>query len=123
MGVANYTTSFKWYSGKKQQLLEINDKIMYDVARQTLDRTYQTIPLAKSVNSGRLRTSSISGGVKGSNGNYYIGSYTSYAKYVWVMGDNTNWSTAGTNGEWYARVWRKQGKIIVQNAIERNKLK
>lgn len=123
MSYANCTTSVKWYPGKKQQLLQYSDKILYSVARLTLDASYQTIPLAKYVNSGRLRLSSMQGGVKGSNNNYYIGSYTSYAKYVWVMGDNTNWSTPGTNGKWYARVWKKQGKALLKTAIERNKLK
>jgi hypothetical protein len=123
MAVANATCSIKWYGGKKQQVLQVSDKILYDIARRTLDMTYQTIPLANYVGSGKLRTSSMGGSVKGEKLNYYIGSYTSYAKYVWNMGDSTNWSTAGTNGQWYAKTWQKQAHTIVANAIERNKLK
>ena len=110
---------FSWNHGAQKKILNNGNLITYAVARQTLDKAFPFIPLKTDT----MRKTSINAGVRGSNGDYYIGSYTSYAKYVWVMGDNTNWSTAGTNGEWYARVWRKQGKMIIQNAIERNKLK
>lgn len=123
MAFASATCSIKWYSGKKEQVLQVGDKILKDVARRTLDMSYQTIPLANYVNSGKLRSSSMSGGVQGEKLNYYIGSYTSYAKYVWNMGDNTNWSTAGTSGQWYAKTWKKHGNTIVAGAIERNRLK
>jgi len=39
------------------------------------------------------------------------------------MGAGTNWSTPGTYGKWYEEVWKKQGKQITTQAIERNKLK
>lgn len=121
--MSNGKVKVSWKKGAKEKLLTRGDVITKDVARQTLDRTYPTIPLAKTVNSGRLRLSSMSGGVKGSDGNYYIGSYTSYAKYVWVMGSGTNWSTPGTNGKWYAITWLKEGTSILKNSIERNWLK
>ncbi len=119
----NTTTTFKWYSGAKNKILDIGAVITEDIAMETLNRTYSSIPLAKTVNSGRLRLSSVSGGVREDSKGFYIGSYTSYAKYVWNMGENTNWSTPGTTGKWYQKVWKKEGNSILSSAIGRNKLK
>lgn len=99
---------------------------MYAIAKMTLDTTYPHIPLSHNVNNGRLRMSSIAYGVKGSNGDYSIGSGNSrvnYAKYVWNMGSGTHWSTPGTYGKWYEEIWKKQGKTIANQCIEGNKLK
>lgn len=94
----------------------IPDRVIYTVARMTLDQTRSDgiIPRRK----GTLRTSSMAGGVRGSNGNYYIGSYTSYAKYVWKMHD-VNWTTPGTDGQWYARTIQRHGQTIINNAINK----
>jgi hypothetical protein len=101
------------------KLKDFPNKLIYRVARQTLDLSYIHIPLSKNVNNGRLRSSSMAYGIK-QNGHlhYSIGSQISYAKYVWVM-DNatTNWSTAGTGSEWYYNQFKKKGMSIVQNAI------
>lgn len=94
-------------------LQKIPDRVMYKVARQTLDLSYSTIPRRK----GKLRTSSMSAGVKGSNGDYYIGSYTSYAKYVWDMPSWTNWTTPGTNNKWFSRTLQRHSYTIMRNAI------
>jgi hypothetical protein len=102
--------NIKIMSGLKQ----LPDKVMYSVARQTLDLAYSTIPRRK----GKLRSSSMSGGVKGSNGNYYIGSYTSYASSVWKM-ENVNWTTPGTNNKWFARTIQRHGYTIMKNAIDK----
>lgn len=112
----------KWYPNKKEDVLEVSDKIMYTVARMTLDNSYTSIPLSNKKGRGKLRQSSTSAGVRGSEGNYYIGSYTDYAKYVWDM-ENVNWTTPNTNGKWYERNWKRNGKAYMNNAIERNKLK
>lgn len=122
MAYANSSVSVNWYPGQKQKLLELPDKIMFNVARQTLDISYTSIPLSTKKNAGKLRQSSTSSGVRGSDGDYYIGSYTNYAKYVWNMGANTKWSTPGTNGKWYEEIWQKKGKQIIKSAIERNKI-
>lgn len=111
----------KWNPGAKDKLIkDVPDKTMYLIASMTLDMSYPTIPMGAT---GHLRGTSKSAGVRGSNANYYIGSYTDYAKYVWNMPDNTKWTTPGTNAEWYKRYWQKNGKTIVTTAIERNKLK
>lgn len=113
--------AINWYPGAKQELLKnMPDRIVYQIASMTLDMSFPTIPMGKT---GNLRKTSKSAGVRGSNGNYYIGSYTNYAKYVWVMPESTHWSTPGTNGEWYKKYWKKHGKSIVKMAIERSKTK
>ena len=94
------------------------DRIMYEIASETLKATELGIPLR----TGKMRTSSMNSGVKGSNKKYYIGSYTSYAKYVWKMDENVNWTTPGTNNRWFERTWKNAGERITKYVIERNKL-
>lgn len=107
----------------EKNIHNFKDKVIYSVARQTLDMSYNTIPLSNNVNSGRLRSSSLAYGVQGGNGVYTIGSTTSYAAYVWKMNnDTTNWTTAGTGSEWYTRYFKTHGNSIVAQAIEENRL-
>ena len=115
----------KWSPGAQNKLLNVYpDTIVYQVARMTLDMSYTTIPLSNRKNAGQLRRTSMAAGVRGSNKNYYIGSYTDYAKYVWVMPDeSTHWSTPETHSKWYKRYWEKTGKNIINTVVERNKLK
>ena len=108
-----------WNLKAKKELLEAPNKITYGIARQTLDRAYTIIPK----DTGRMRQTSTSAGVRGTDGNYYIGSYNSYALRVWKMPNSTNWSEPGTNNKWYKRTWKKYGKTIQQNVVERYKLK
>lgn len=111
----------KWYPGVKEKLLNTYpDKIIYEVASMTLDMAYTTIPLGKTSN---LRKTSKSEGVRGQKKDYYIGSYTNYAKYVWDLPDNTKWTTPGTTNKWYEKYYKENGKVILESAIERNKLK
>lgn len=102
-----------------QILKNFPDKVIKQIARQTLDQSYQTIPRDR----GNLRTSSKAYGVKGGNGDYTIGSTTSYAKYVWNMNPNSNWTTPGTTSQWYINYFKKKGKSIVANAVNTNLLK
>lgn len=112
-----------WYPGKKKEVLEASDKIMYTIARQTLDRTFPHIPMSRRKGVVHMRQTSMAAGVRGSNGDYYIGSYTNYAKYVWVMPKSTHWSEPNTFGKWYETNWKKKGKSIVENVIKENELK
>ena len=109
---------FNWTPGAQKKILNAGNVITYAVARQTLDRTFPHIPKL----TGKMRKTSMAAGVRGQNGNYYIGSYTNYAKYVWKMGANTKWSTPNTFGKWYDEVYRKQYNNINKQAVERNKL-
>lgn len=102
----------------QKNLDQHSDSIIYEVAKETLAQSRKTIPMR----TGNMRRSSINSGVKGSNGNYYIGSYTSYAKYVWNFPDDTHWTTPGTNNKWYDRIWRTRGELITKNIVGRKKL-
>lgn len=112
----------QWNHKALNGLKEIPDEILYAVARQTLDMSVNIIP--KSVgqkSSGKLRRTSVFGGVRGGHLDYYVGSYTSYAKYVWKMNDSTtNWSTPNTHSQWYARTLKTSGKTILDNAINKS---
>jgi hypothetical protein len=121
----NVEFKVNWNANAQKKLEEYPDKVVYTVARITLDKAYPTIPLSKDIGSGNLRRTSASAGVRGSNGNYYIGSYTSYAMAVYTMEERhkVNWSTPGTGGKWYERLYKKEGKAILNTAIERNELK
>lgn len=99
------------------KLVERADRIIYGVANETLKQSETTIPLR----TGAMRQSSMNAGVKGSNLDYYIGSYTNYASRVWNFPDDTNWTTPGTNNRWYERIWDEKGQLILKNIVERNK--
>lgn len=109
----------KWYPGTQQKLLNAPNVITYTIARQTLDRTYPHIPK----DTGKMRATSMSAGVRGSFGKYHIGSYTRYAKRVWFLPKTTNWSEPGSFGKWYQEIWKKQKKNIIASSVERNKMK
>lgn len=102
-------------------LSTIPDKVMFAIARQTLDMSIPIIPKSNEVNhSGTLRTSSGRGesGVHRDGEGYYIGSFTDYASYVYTMDDNTtNWTTPGTHSQWFGRTIRENGKVILENAV------
>lgn len=111
---------FKWNPKVKMGLRRIPNDILYTIAKQTLDMSEPLIPMSNMKNhSGTLRRSGFSRGVRGGNGDYYIGSYTKYAKYVWNM-ENVNWTTPGTNNKWYARTLKRYSKTIIDNAISQN---
>lgn len=101
-----------------KNLTQTEDRMIFAIASDTLRESETTIPMR----TGRMRKSSIQAGVKGSNKDYYIGSYTKYASHVWNFPDDTHWTTPGTNNRWYERVWKEKGTLIQKNAVERNKL-
>lgn len=102
-------------------LKRIPDDILYTIAKETLDYSQPIIPMSKMKNhAGTLRRATSSGGVKGGNGDYYIGSYTNYAKYVWKMPSSTNWTTPGTNNKWFARTLKEKGSVITNSAINKS---
>ena len=91
----NDTVILKWAPGVEDRLTkDIPDNIVHEVATATLSLVTPTIP----ERTGKMKRSTTAGGVRGGNGEYYIGSYTDYAKYVYVMDNNkTHWTTPGTN--------------------------
>lgn len=114
----NVEVKFKLKPKLVEKLNETCDRMIYTIADETLKQSKSVIPYR----TGKMYNSSISAGVKGSNLNYYIGSYTDYAEHVWNFPDNTHWTTPGTNNRWFERVWKEKEKLITLNAIERNKL-
>ena len=111
--------NFHWYAKAKKELEERPNLITYAIARQTLDLSFPHIPKDRGI----MRQTSTSAGVRGTDGNYYIGSYTKYALKVWKMPDNTNWSEPNTFGRWYEKIWKRLGDNITKNIVERYKLK
>ena len=110
----------RWSPKAKSGLKNIPNDILYTIAKQTLDMSVPMIPMSKiKGHAGTLRRSSISGGVRGGKGDYYIGSYTKYAKRVWNM-ENVNWTTPGTNNKWYARTLKKHSSTIINNSINQS---
>ena len=110
------TIQFKPNEKTMQGLKRIPDVALYTIAREVLDMSLTTIPKE----TGKMRFSSMSAGVRGSHGDYYIGSYTDYASYVWNMNDNaTNWSEPGTHSQWYIRTIKEKGTVIVNDAVNR----
>lgn len=110
------SAEFKWNPHTQRGLKQIPSTILYTIARQTLDISYPIIPK----DTGKMRTSSMAAGVRSSNPNeYYIGSYTRYASYVWDM-TNVHWTTPGTNNKWYARTLKKHGQSIIDTAINQS---
>lgn len=101
-------------------LKRIPDDILYSMAKQTLDLSQPMIPMSKTKDhAGTLRRSTASGGVRGGNGDFYIGSYTNYASSVWKM-ENVNWTTPGTNNKWFARTLKRYNATIINNAINQS---
>ena len=114
----DYNITIKLNSKLTGNMAEVCDKIIYTIASETLRESESVIPYR----TGKMHDSSINAGVKGSNMNYYIGSYTGYAWKVWNYPETTNWTTPGTNSRWYSRVWEEKGDLITRNAVGRNKL-
>lgn len=110
-----------WNPKVMKGLTIIPDDILYTIAKQTLDLSQPLIPKSNTPNhSGTLRRATASGGVRGGNGDFYIGSYTSYASHVWGMPESTNWTTPGTNNKWFARTLKQHNAVIVNNAINQS---
>lgn len=100
-------------------LKRVPDIALYTIAREVLDRSYDIIPK----DTGDMRTSSMergTKGVQGGNGDYFIGSYTDYASYVWNMNDRTtHWTEPNTHSQWFLRTIKEKGTVIVDDALTR----
>lgn len=106
----------EWNKKTLNALHKAPDVILYKIASQVLDKSYPMIPK----DTHTMARASKAGGVRGSNGDYYIGSYTRYASHVWVMPDSTNWTTPGTNNKWFSRTLKTYGKTILDSAVNKS---
>lgn len=126
------SASFEWNDKTKKLLKEAPEKMLRQIARQTLDYTGSTKVVANSSGaryklppghrSGETEQSMYSQGVQGDYENgFYIGNFTSYASYVYVK-ENVNWTNPNTKTKWFEFTWEKYGKGITDNAVKVNKI-
>lgn len=116
----NYEVVINLNTKLGKELINTSDKMIYTIARTTLDLTAPIIPF----NTGKLRSSSYAYGVKPIDNGYEIGSNTYYASDVWNLNaDETNWTTPGTTSKWYATEWNRKRNNIVSQSISKWRLK
>lgn len=114
------SATFKWNEKTKIMLQEAPEKILRQVARQTLDYTGSNKVTA--YNTGKTEQSMYSHGVQGDyNTGLYIGNFTDYASIVYVK-NNVTWTNPNTKTKWFEYIWEKYGKGIIENACKVNKL-
>lgn len=108
----------EWNTKTYENLKKLPDETLFAMAKQTLDLTVskEFIPM----DTHRMKNSSVAGGVRGSNGDYYIGSYTSYASSVWRMPqDTTNWTNDKSKSQWFAYTLNRYKQTIIDTAINK----
>jgi len=102
-----------------EQLKKWQDKVVYSLARATLDFTNSSHYFP--YRSGELNKSSMARGVipigQSTYGLGYQGS-TTYAPRVWQMGSNTNWTNPSTLPQWYISTFEKHKTELLQLAIK-----
>lgn len=114
------SATFKWNEKTKIMLQEAPEKILRQVARQTLDYTGSNKVTA--YNTGKTEQSMYSHGVQGDyNTGLYIGNFTDYASYVYPK-TNVTWTNPNTKTKWFEYIWEKYGKGILENACKVNKI-
>lgn len=107
----------------KDKVKTFEDKVVYEIARETLDRTAGFFPRL----TGDLEIGSYAMGVVGSNKEYGIGSEARnsrgeyYAKYVWKYPQNTNWTNPATLAQWYTTVFGNHAEQITNSAITKTR--
>lgn len=100
----------------KKQFDEFQDKVIYNVARITLDRSSPTIPWL----TGHMYGDLYARGVQGGNKVYTLGvEQTEYAIYVWNMGQNTNWTNKASKPKWFLAEFDTYKEIIIEQAVRR----
>lgn len=115
----NYSVEVQLNKKTENGLKRLPGKVMYEMARITLDMSERHIPKSALVrHAGTLQRASMSNGVRGQDGDYYLMSSTNYANRVWNLPDNsTNWTTPGTHSKWWDWTLKTYKKQIEDNAI------
>ena len=85
-----------WNENTKRLLTQAPDKMMYAIARRTLDEVGSS--KITPYDTGRMERSMYSSGVKKDGQGYYIGNFTDYASIVYSMGNSTSWSSSTKQG-------------------------
>ena len=122
----NVSASFKWNDKTKIALSQAPEKIMRQIARQTLEFTGSTKVVANSSKLGKTggdtERSMFEKAVQGDfQTGFYIGNFTDYAMYPYYM-EGVNWTNPATQTKWFEFIWEKYGKGIIDNACKVNKL-
>lgn len=115
------SVEIKYNKSTMNKLKTVPDKIVYAIARQTLDRvgSMKITPYK----TGRMERTMFSTGVKKtSSGVYTIGNYTSYAELVYAKPQGTNWTNKNSKAQWFDWFWRTQGKAVFQSTVSRYKI-
>lgn len=100
-----------------EQLRKWQDKVVYGMARVTLDITNSSHYFP--YRTGALNQGSMAMGVQGANSEYELGATgVSYAPRVWKFGADTNWTNPSTLPQWYVSTFSRHKTEIVQLAIK-----
>ena len=111
----------KYNQDTLEMLNKLPDKIMYAVARQTLDRVGST--QITPYKTGNMQRSMYAHGVtRNSYGIYVIGDYVDYATRVYGMPQSTNWTNPKSKAQWFDYFWRNYGTSVVENVVARYKI-
>ena len=103
------------------KLKKVPDKVVYEVARQTLDRV-GSIKITPYRTGKMERTMFQKGVVKDSSGIYTIGNYTDYAQKVYNKPQGTNWTNPNSKSKWFEWFWRTNGKSVFESTVARYKI-
>ena len=109
-----------WNENTKRLLTQAPDKMMYAIARRTLDEVGSS--KITPYDTGRMERSMYSSGVKKDGQGYYIGNFTDYATYVYDYGNGTNWSRATTEPQWFDYYWKLRGAGITDECVREYRL-
>ena len=98
------------------KLKNANDKVVYAIARQTLDMVGSS--KATAYLTGETERSMYARGVQKDSQGYYIGNFTDYASRVYAM-DRANWTNPQTQPHWFHSIWKQYGDMITDNCLRR----
>lgn len=114
------SVTIKFNKATMKKLEELPDLVTYAIARQTLDKIGSS--KITPYKSGKMQMTMFQAGVRGSNGNYYIGNFTNYASYVYKKPQSTNWTNPLSKAQWFDTFWKSSGNLITESVVERYKL-
>jgi hypothetical protein len=103
-----------------KELEAFPDKVVYAVARETLDRVGSS--KITPYKTGKTEMTMFQAGVRGSNRDYSIGNFTNYASYVYAMPQSVNWTNPLSKAQWFETFWKSSGKSVLENVVARYKI-
>lgn len=115
--------TLKWNEKAKINLQKAPEKVMRQVARDTIDETRSAKVTA--YRTGKTQRSMGEQGVQGNfETGFYIGNFTDYACYVYPRqaGEHWHWTNPSTQTRWFEYIWKTKGAGIIDRAIKECKL-